>query len=84
MKEILIKYFRGQALNIDEAVKMINEYMEKIEVNRPELIPFLLSPTNPIGQHMLQHAVSVSAKYLATFYTITTLTNKENKVLMVF
>jgi hypothetical protein len=83
MKEILFKYFRGQALTIKEASDMILEYMQCIEVKNDEVFNWMFSQTNPFSQGLIQHAVNTSAKHLAVKYEIVRLFDKENKLLMV-
>jgi hypothetical protein len=84
MKELVIKYFRGQALTIDECVKLMETYMAKIGKSNPDLISKLIDPMNPFAQGMLQQAVDVSARLLAEEYTITRLYSKEGNLLMVY
>lgn len=84
MKELVMRYFRGQALNIDECVKLMEEYMKKINKHNPTLIQKLIDPMNPFGPAMLQQAVDVSARSLAEDFTITRLYSKEGNLLMVF
>ncbi len=84
MKELVIKYFRGHALTIDECVKLMEEYMSKTGKSNPDLISKMLDPMNPFAQGMLQHAVDVSARLLAEEYTITRLYSKEGNLLMVY
>jgi len=84
MKELVIRYFRGQALNIDECVKLMEEYMKKTNKDNPTLIQTLIDPMNPFGPSMLQHAVDVSARSLAEDFAITRLYSKEGNLLMVY
>lgn len=84
MKELVIKYFRGHALTIDECVKLMEEYMSKTGKSNPDLISKMLDPMNPFAQGMLQQAVDVSARLLAEEYTITRLYSKEGNLLMVY
>ena len=84
MKELVIRYFRGQALNIDECVKLMEEYMKKTNKDNPTLIQKLIDPMNPFGPSMLQHAVDVSARSLAEDFAITRLYSKEGNLLMVY
>lgn len=84
MKELVIRYFRGQALNIDECVKLMEEYMKKTNKDNPTLIQKLIDPMNPFGPSMLQQAVDVSARSLAEDFAITRLYSKEGNLLMVY
>lgn len=84
MRELVIRYFRGQALNIDECVKLMETYMAKIGKSNPDLISKLIDPMNPFGPSMLQYAVDVSARLLAEEHTITRLYSKEGNLLMVY
>ena len=84
MKDIIIKYFRGHALNIDECVKLMEEYMSKIGKSNPDLISKMLDPMNPFVQGMLQHAIDTSARSLAEDFAITRLYSKEGNLLMVY
>jgi hypothetical protein len=84
MRELVMRYFRGQALNIDECVKLMEEYMKKTNKHNPTLIQKLIDPMNPFGPAMLQYAVDVSARSLAEEYTITRLYSKEGNLLMVY
>jgi hypothetical protein len=84
MRELVIKYFRGHALTIDECVRLMEEYMRKTGKSNPDLISKLLDPMNPFVQGMLQHAVDTSARLLAEEYNITKLYSKEGQLLMVY
>ena len=84
MKELIIRYFRGQALTIDECVKLMEAYMVKIGKSNPGLISKMIDPMNPFGPSMLQQAVDVSAKSLSEEYTITRLHSKEGNLLMIY
>jgi hypothetical protein len=84
MKELVIRYFRGQALNIDECVKLMEEYMKKTNKDNPTLIQKLIDPMNPFGPSMLQHAVDVSARSLAEDFAVVRLYSKEGQLLMVY
>ena len=84
MRELIIKYFRGHALTIDECVRLMEEYMRKTGKSNPDLISKLLDPMNPFVQGMLQHAVDTSARLLAEEYAITKLYSKEGQLLMVY
>ena len=84
MRELVMRYFRGQALNIDECVKLMEEYMKKINKDNPTLIQKLIDPMNPFGPSMLQYAVDVSARSLAEDFAITRLYSKEGNLLMVY
>ena len=84
MKELVIKYFRGHALTIDECIKLMEAYMAKIGKSNPDLISKLIDPMNPFAQGMLQQAVDVSAKSLSEEYTITRLHSKEGNLLMIY
>lgn len=84
MKELVMRYFRGQALNIDECVKLMEEYMKKTNKDNPTLIQKLIDPMNPFGPAMLQQAVDISARSLAEDFTITRLHSKEGNLLMVY
>jgi hypothetical protein len=84
MKELIMRYFRGQALNIDECVKLMEEYMKKTNKDNPTLIQKLIDPMNPFGPAMLQQAVDISARSLAEDFAITRLYSKEGNLLMVY
>jgi len=83
MKEIIIKYFRGHPLTINEASNMVIEYMQHIGVKNDEVFDWMFSQTNPFSQGLIQHAVNTSAKHLAVKYEIVRLFDKENKLLMI-
>ena len=84
MKELIIKYFRGHALNIDECVKLMEEYISKTGKSNPDLISKMLDPMNPFAQGMLQHAIDVSARSLAEDFAVVRLYSKEGQLLMVY
>ena len=85
MKEIIIKYYLGQPIQINEAISLMSEYMEAINKPNPALIQHMLDPMNVFGQGMIQKALEVSVNYLAaTKYPVTKLFSKENQILSVF
>ena len=84
MKELVIKYFRGHALTIEECVKLMESYMVKVGKSNPDLISKLTDPMNPFAHGMFQHAVDVSARSLAEDYAITRVYSKEGNLLMVY
>ena len=84
MKELIIKYFRGHALTIDECIKLMEAYMSKTGTSNPDLISKILSNMNPFAQGMLQHAVDTSARSLAEEHNIVRLYSKEGQLLMVY
>ena len=84
MRNIIIKYLNGQAIDVNEAVSILNDYMDKTNNKRPELISMMLNNMNPFGLGMLEYALQISVKYLSTVYNINTLTNKDNQKIMVF
>jgi len=85
MKETIIKYYLGQPIQMDEAIRLMNEYMEAINKPNPALIQHMLDPMNVFGQGMIQKAMEVSVNYLAaTKYNITRLYSKEGNIISVF
>ena len=84
MKNIIIKYFSGQPLNIDECVKLMEAYMIKIGKNNPTIIQKLIDPMNPFAHGLLQQAVEVSARTLSEDYSITRVISKEGHLLMIY
>jgi hypothetical protein len=85
MKEIIIKYYLGQPIQINEAISLMSEYMEAINKPNPVLIQHMLDPMNVFGQGMIQKAMEVSVNYLAaTKYNITRLYSKEGNIISVF
>jgi hypothetical protein len=84
IKDLIIKYFRGQPLNIDECVKLMEAYMVKIGKTDPDFISKIIDPMNPFGQHMLQQAVDSSARLLSEDYSITKVFSEEGNLLMIY
>lgn len=85
MKDIIIKYYLGQPIQINEAISLMSEYMEDINKPNPALIQHMLDPMNVFGQGMIQKAMEVSVNYLAaTKYNITKLYSKEGNIISVF
>jgi hypothetical protein len=84
MRDIIIKYYRGAPLTLDECVQLMEAYMRKINKTNHVLIQAMLEPTNVFGQHMLQTAVEVSIRSLSEDYTITKLISKEGNLLKVY
>jgi hypothetical protein len=84
MKDLIIKYFRGHPLNIDECVKLMEAYMIKIGKNNPTIIQKLIDPMNPFAHGLLQQAVEVSARTLSEDYSITRVISKEGHLLMIY
>lgn len=84
MKELIIKYFQGHALTIDECIKLMESYMVKVDKSNPDLISKMLDPMNPFAQGLLQKAVDISARSLAEDYAITKVYSKEGNLLMVY
>lgn len=84
MKDLIIKYFKGQPLNINECVSLIEAYMTKTGKTDSTIIQKIIDPMNPFGQGMLQQAINVSVVLLAEEYNITKLYSKEGQLLMVY
>jgi len=84
MKDLIIKYFSGQPINIDECVKLMEAYMVKVGKTNSTIIQKLIDPMNPFGQGMLQQAVEVSARTLSEDYSITRVISKEGHLLMIY
>ena len=84
MKDLIIKYYRGHPLNIDECVKLMEAYMIKIGKNNPTIIQKLIDPMNPFAHGLLQQAVEVSARTLSEDYSITRVISKEGHLLMIY
>jgi hypothetical protein len=84
MKEIIIKYCKGEPLQITEAVSIIEEYMHYVKKYNRELIIQLLNPMNPMGRSMLDIALQTSMIYLQWKYSINKLYSKDGQLLMVF
>ena len=84
MKDLIIKYFSGQPLNIDECVKLMEAYMTKVGKNNPTIIQKLIEPMNPFAHGLLQQAVEISARTLSEDYNITRVISKEGHLLMIY
>ena len=84
MRDIIIKYFSGQPLNIDECVKLMEAYMTKVGKNNPTIIQKLIEPMNPFAHGLLQQAVEISARTLSEDYSITRVISKEGHLLMIY
>ena len=84
MKDLIIKYFKGQPLNINECVILMEAYMIKTKKTDSTIIQKIIDPMNPFGQGMLQQAVNTSIILLAEEYNITKLYSKEGQLLMVY
>lgn len=84
MKDLIIKYFKGQPLNINECVSLMEAYMIKTKKTDSTIIQKIIDPMNPFGQGMLQQAVNTSIILLAEEYNITKLYSKEGQLLMVY
>ena len=84
MKDLIIKYFSGQPLNIDECVKLMEAYMTKVGKNNPTIIQKLIEPMNPFAHGLLQQAVEIYARTLSEDYNITRVISKEGHLLMIY
>ena len=84
MKDLIIKYFKGQPLNINECVSLMEAYMTKTGKTDSTIIQKIIDPMNPFGQGMLQQAINVSVVLLAEEYNMTKLYSKEGQLLMVY
>jgi hypothetical protein len=84
MKTILIKYYSGHPIQMEEIVKLLEEYMNHTGKKNPVLLQTILSPNNPFRNDMINKAVQVSADYLSSLYTITRVFSKEGNLLMVY
>lgn len=84
MREIIIKYLKGEQITINEAISLIEEYMNEIGKYNNELIQQIINPMNPFGRGMLEQAITASIKHLSAKYEICKLYNKDNQLLMVF
>jgi hypothetical protein len=84
MRDIIIQYYKTQQISIQDAIKLLEEYMRLIGKTNPALIQHMLDPMNVFGQPMLQQAVQVSVQYLEGEYNIVKLFSKENVLLNVY
>lgn len=84
MRDIIIKYFRGHPLNIDECVKLMEAYMVKVGKTNSTIIQKLIDPMNPFAHGLLQQAVEISARTLSEDYSITRVISKEGHLLMIY
>ena len=84
MKNILVRYYSGQPIQMEEIAKILEEYMDRADRKNPVLLQAILSPNNPFRNDMINKAVQVSADYLSSFYTITRVFSKEGNLLMVY
>ena len=84
MRDIIIQYYKTQQISIQDAVKLLEEYMRLTNKFNPTIIQEILNPMNVFGQQMLQHAVQVSVRRLEEEYNIVKLFSKENVLLNVY
>jgi hypothetical protein len=82
MKSLLLKYFSGQPLTIDEVIQIIDVYMKKNNKEYPNFIHNMLS--SPASQMLIQKALELSIEDIKDDYTITRLYSKEGQLLMVY
>lgn len=84
MRDIIIQYYKTQQISIQDAVKLLEEYMRLTNNVNPSIIQEILNPMNAFGQQMLQQAVQVSVQRLEEEYNIVKLFSKENVLLNVY
>ena len=84
MRDIIIQYYKTQQISIQDAIKLLEEYMRLINNVNPTIIQEILNPMNVFGQQMLQQAVQVSVQRLEEEYNIVKLFSKENVLLNVY
>ena len=84
MRDIIIQYYKTQQISIQDAIKLLEEYMRLTNNVNPSIIQEILNPMNVFGQQMLQQAVQVSVQYLEEEYNIVKLFSKENVLLNVY
>jgi hypothetical protein len=84
MRDIIIQYYKTQQISIQDAVKLLEEYMRLTNNVNPTIIQEILNPMNVFGQQMLQQAVQVSVQRLEEEYNIVKLFSKENVLLNVY
>lgn len=84
MRDIIIQYYKTQQISIQDAIKLLEEYMRLTNNINPTIIQEILNPMNVFGQQMLQQAVQVSVQRLEEEYNIVKLFSKENVLLNVY
>ena len=86
MQKLLVKYYRGESLTIDEVRVILEEYVKLAEKNAGDVIAKMLSQNlnHPIAHQLITVALDTSARYLSGHYTITRVFNKEGHQLMVY
>ena len=84
MRDIIIQYYKTQQISIQDAIKLLEEYMRLTNNVNPSIIQEILNPMNVFGQQMLQQAVQVSVQRLEEEYNIVKLFSKENVLLNVY
>lgn len=84
MRDIIIQYYKTQQISIQDAIKLLEEYMRLTNNVNPTIIQEILNPMNVFGQQMLQQAVQVSVQRLEEEYNIVKLFSKENVLLNVY
>ncbi len=84
MKDIIIRYYTGQPIQVDEIVKILEEYMRRTNNTNPELIKAILSPNNPFRNGLINKAVQVSVDYLCGVYDVVKLLDRDGNLLMVY
>jgi hypothetical protein len=82
MRNILLKYFSGHPLTIDEVIMLVEEYMKKNNKVYPNFIHNMV--TSPASQMLIQKALELSADDIKEDYTITRVFSKEGQLLMVY
>ena len=82
MKNLLVKYYNGNELTLDEVVRLLNEYMRVMGKTDNTIIQNMLK--SPMAQQLFQKALHIAAERLKEDYTITTVYSKEGQKLIVF
>ena len=85
MKTLLVKYFKGESLTIDEVKAILKEYIHLTGKNAGDVVDKVFSQNvNPIVHQLIMTALNTSANYLTQHYTITRVFSKEGNLLMVY
>jgi hypothetical protein len=86
MQNLLVRFFRGESLGIEEVRAILKEYVRLAEKDAGDVIDRMLALdlNNPFARQQINNALHNSASFLSSHYTITRVFDKEGHILMVY
>ncbi len=86
MQNLLVRFFKGEALGVQDVKAILNEYVRLAEIDAGDVVDRMLALdlNNPFARQQISNALHNSASFLSSHYTITRVFDKEGHQLMVY